>query len=136
MSTHSNIIVHRADGTWKRVYCQFDGYLEHHGPILLGHYGTQETAERLVQPGDMSHLDVRCDGAPGHSYDNPVKGQTVYYGRDRGEEDTEGQVGESYSSIAHDLENHVYVWDDGAWWTRSGDKFEKLADRVKEHGGG
>jgi len=85
MGTRSDIIVHRADGKWARVYCHWDGYLSHNGRILFDHYTSQKQAEKLVSHGDMSSLAPRCSKPKGHSFDKPVKGFTVYYGRDRGE---------------------------------------------------
>lgn len=107
MSTRSDIIVQRADGSWKRIYCHFDGYLEGVGATLAAHYATQERADALVAPGDLSVLDVECCGAPGHSYANQVDGQSVYYGRDRGEKDTEG----------HDGPGLAEVWPPAESWT-------------------
>lgn len=56
MGTRSDIIVRRTDGSWKRIYCHWDGYLEHNGKILFEHYNSQELAEALVAPGDLSSL--------------------------------------------------------------------------------
>lgn len=95
MSTRSDIIVHRADGKWARVYCHFDGYLEGVGQTLFEHYNDQGKAEALIEPGDMSSLSEKCDKPEGHSYESGVDGYTVYYGRDRGETGTETQVFDS-----------------------------------------
>lgn len=113
MSTRSDIIVERGDGTWKRVYCHFDGYLEGVGATLFAHYNSQERAEALVEPGDMSILAAKCTKPAGHSYETPVVGYTVYYGRDRGES-------EAIGTVAPDLEGawpkkdswteYTYVW--------------------------
>ena len=117
MGTRSNIIVKRADGKFISVYCHWDGYPEHHGPILTQHYASQERAEELVSHGDMSSLDERCDKPEGHSYDSPVDGCTVYYGRDRGEIGTEADTFDTLEA-AWPVETgaeFVYVWADGAW---------------------
>ena len=103
MGTRSNIIVEREDGKWCRIYSHWDGYPSHHGPLLLNHYNRQARAKSLVSYGDLSSLDRHNNKPPGHSYDTPVKGHTVYCGRDRGEEGTEGLIGESLAA----------VWPDG-----------------------
>lgn len=73
MGTRSDIIVHLADGTWKRIYCHWDGYLSHNGRILFESYNTQKKAEALVAPGDLSSLDDKCTKPKGHSYENRKK---------------------------------------------------------------
>lgn len=113
MSTRSDLIVERADGTFAYVTCHFDGYLEGVGQTLHDHYGTQALAEAVVAPGDLSCLYERCDAPPGHSYATPAEGCSIYYGRDRGEEGTEAVVGRTLLSViwdaSGDTEYH-YVW--------------------------
>jgi hypothetical protein len=81
MGTRSTISIENEDGTCTGVYCHWDGYLSHHGPILLGAYDTAEKVRALIAPGDMSVLDW----SPGeeHDFNNPPEGQCNYYGRDR-----------------------------------------------------
>lgn len=121
MSTRSDIIVEHNDGTWKRIYCHFDGYPDHHGPILTEHYSSQELAEALVAPGDMSSLDDKCDRPDGHSYERPVAGYCVYYRRDRGEMEAVGFVAATLDEAWPPKETwteFVYVWskEAGAWF--------------------
>lgn len=99
MATRSDIIVHRADGTWKRVYCHWDGYLSNNGKILINHYATQALADAVVEPGDISSLDIECIKPAGHSYDKKAPGCTVYYNRDRGEDGALGTVGQSLAAV-------------------------------------
>lgn len=116
MGTRSDIIVHRKDGKYARVYCHWDGYLSHNGQILFEHYGTQAKAEKLVEPGDISSLAPSCNKPKGHTYDNAVKGYTVYYGRDRGEEGTEARVGNTLKDVSGDWNEYTYLFDKGQWW--------------------
>ncbi len=121
MGTRSDIIVKRTDGTWARVYCHWDGYLEHNGKTLAEHYNSQALAEALVEHGDMSSLYEKCDKPDGHSYDNPIKDHTVYYHRDRGEpwEHTQPRIGESLAAVwppSDTWTEFTYVWDGKAWW--------------------
>ena len=125
MGTRSDIIVAKGDGTFKRVYCHWDGYIEGVGATLQEHYNSQERAEALVALGDMSSLSEHCDGAPGHHFDSPVKGQTVYYGRDRGETDCDGHVGDMLLAVWppwHTWTEFTYVWQDGRWWVADADE--------------
>ena len=118
MATRSNIIVKRADGTYKSVYVHFDGYPSARAPLLLDHYNTQELAEKLVEPGDISVLAESCELVPGHSFDTRAPGLTVYYGRDRGETGCEGQVGATLDEVwpgEDSWSEWVYLWEDGGW---------------------
>jgi hypothetical protein len=113
MGTRSNIIVQHQDGTWKRVYVHWDGYISGVGAILFEHYNSQERAEAVVAPGDMSSLYENCDKPEGHSYDTKVPGYTVYYGRDRGETDVDGTIGDSLSAVWPDDDTgaeFIYVY--------------------------
>ena len=57
MSTRSLIGYQKEDGSITFAYCHFDGYPEHHMPILTEHYNTREKAIELVSKGGMSFLD-------------------------------------------------------------------------------
>jgi len=86
MATTSSISVFNPEtNLWHSVYCHFDGYLSHNGKILFEHYTTLASALKLVSEGDMSVLAPSCDKPDGHTFDDPVKGYCIYYGRDRGE---------------------------------------------------
>lgn len=105
MGTRSNIIVQSADGTrYRRIYVHWDGYIEGVGRTLFDHYNSQDRADSLVALGDISSLDERNDGAPGHDFESRVEGQTVYYGRDRGEDGVEPQDFAKLGGTADDEE--------------------------------
>jgi hypothetical protein len=119
MGTRSDVIVQCNDGKFRRIYCHWDGYLSNNGVILQEHYTTQELAEALVGPGDMSSLGPMCDKPVGHSYDNKMPGYTVYYGRDRGEDDVDAKVYDTLEaaiSASGGLNEYTYVWKDGGWY--------------------
>ena len=115
MATRSNISV-KVGNEYRTVYCHFDGYLSGVGKTLLNHYNSQELAEELVKEGNMSCLDKKCSCPDGHSFGNRIKGYTVYYGRDRGEEGTEYKVSEERPKIT---EEYLYVFEDGKWFVSS-----------------
>jgi len=107
MSTRSVIGLERPDGSIKCVYCHFDGYPAHHGPILLLAYPTADKVEALLEGGDISILgDV-----PGlvQDFRQPQPGWTLYYGRDREEEGTEARVR---------VESPVYAQSCRPQWSR------------------
>jgi len=118
MATRSDIIVELPDSRYKRVYAHWDGYLKGNGKTLIQHYNSAERARELVEPGDISSLEERCDKPAGHTFDKAVAGCTTYYGRDRGETGCEGTI---YNSLAEAMteaspEEYRYVWTRGSWW--------------------
>jgi hypothetical protein len=121
MATRSTISVLRNDGTVHSAYAHWDGYLSHNGKILVENYTTQEAVEQLIAGGNISVLGERCDGAPGHSYNNPAPGQTVYYGRDRGETDQEqARFPDQAAYQAATGEEYNYLFANGAWYYARG----------------
>ena len=118
MSTRSVIGLERPDGSIKCVYCHFDGYPSHHGPILLLGYPTADKVEALLGGGDISILGM----VPGlvQDFRRPQPGWTLYYGRDRGEEGTEARVRWSRQSMlnlaAHSGVDGAFLLDkEGNW---------------------
>ncbi len=153
MGTRSDIIVHRADGTWKRIYCHWDGYLSHNGRILHEHYTTQEKCEALVAPGDLSSLGEEIGVK--HPFDGPslfvgraakknpkyeaykkkYGNMCKYYGRDRGETDVDSTVGDSLQAVWPEEDTwteFTYVWDDGKWWVASADEGSQALKPLKD----
>lgn len=125
MGTRSDIIVQRTDGKFHRVYCHWDGYLSHNGRILFDHYTSQEQAEALVALGDMSILAPLHTRPKGHTFDKPVKGYCVFYGRDRKEKDVAGTVAETLAGCwppEDTWTEFTYVWQDGQWWVGDPDE--------------
>jgi hypothetical protein len=120
MATRSIIGIKNADGAFLTVYCHFDGYLTHHGPILEGYYNSEKKVRELLSYGDMSSLEMKIspDG-DNHSYDNPEPNVCVFYGRDRGESNMDAVV----SVNEHELNERVgswycYIFDNGEWLFR------------------
>lgn len=119
MSTRSDIIVQRTDGKFARIYCHWDGYLEHNGAILQEHYNSQARAEELVKEGDLSSLQPKCSKPKGHSFDKPVKGFCIYYGRDRGEKNVETKIFDSLAAAwppEDTWTEFTYVWAKDYGW--------------------
>lgn len=95
MSTRSYICKENEDGTYTGIYCHSDGYLTYNGAMLLDHYSSRERVEKLIGLGDLSILMPKIDPNPSkpHSfdYDKRQEDVCVFYGRDRGEDDTEAR---------------------------------------------
>ena len=120
MSTHCSVGVNvKNSGLYRVAYCQYDGYPEGVGKMLLEHYNSQDLAEKLTMLGDMSCLYESFERPEGHTFDSPVKGHCVFYHRDRGEswDRTAPIEGTDYKDIIADLEiEHDYLFDDGQWY--------------------
>lgn len=136
MGTRSSITAKFADGSFKSIYCHWDGYLSHNGKLLLNHYSTQERVEALITPGDISSLAASCDKPDGHSYNNRVDGYTVYYGRDRGEDGVEPRCGSSAEEAAkNNDQEYNYRWNGEQWFVSgwfSGEREMPLAEAVEK----
>lgn len=110
MGTSANINVKVGD----KYHCtrvNYDGYPEGVGKTLYEYYSSQELAEKLVSFGELSSLDKSCEQPLGHSYDTPVRGYSIYYGRDRGETGTEFEIHDE----PVDNEGICYVWNGSEW---------------------
>jgi hypothetical protein len=115
MSTRSLINVKCNDGSVRSIYVHFDGY--GHLKTLHKHYNSQELAEQLVSLGDLFSLDASAGPPPkGHSFDHPLDGYCVAYGRDRGEKKTEASVFDDLESARKQDrgQDYIYEWD-GSW---------------------
>jgi hypothetical protein len=107
----------------KSVYCHWDGYLEHNGAILQGHYYDSAKANHLVALGDLSSL--RPEIGEKHHFGDKVDCCT-FYGRDRGEKNTEFQVAHTFEEFLEQAGNcmaeYYYIMKDGVWYV--GDTYE------------
>lgn len=124
MATYSSITVKMIDGSYKSIYCHFDGYIRQVGRILFEHYNTQEKVEALIALGNLSTLAASPECPEGHSFDNRVEGYCVAYGRDRGERQQHASTGPSvYASLLNGVgvQTYNYIWEDGNWRVYSGD---------------
>ena len=134
MGTRSRIGVMHG-GVVKSVYCHWDGYLDNNGRILLEHYDSAK-ANHLVALGDISSLDnevVIPEGVE-HSYENPARGITVFYGRDRGETDVSWAVDHDFESFMQRVNDcgaeYYYIMRDGEWYCGDSYKRTEISGRL------
>ena len=126
MGTRSRIAVMHGE-VCKSVYCHWDGYLDFNGRLLLEHYDSSK-ANQLVALGDMSSLRAEIGEQHAFSkFDTPDIETRVhndewctFYGRDRGETDTEWKVAHTFNEFFEQVENcggeWYYVMRDGEWY--------------------
>lgn len=111
------------EGKIRAVYCHWDGYPEHVGRLLFAHYNDVESANKIIALGDISSLYESCECPEGHTFQNPVKGYTVAYGRDRGETGVEAREHYSWQGLLTAGKkagvDFVYLLKDGKWYVQS-----------------
>ena len=118
MGTRSKIAIEDQDGKVRSIYCHWDGYPSHHGPILLEHYTTQEKVESLIELGAISSLAQETEIPEGvdHSFDNPAKGIVVAYHRDRDEDLAIESHSNVEAFVKSDVEQYGYVFTAAGEW--------------------
>lgn len=120
MATRSTIAVEHADGTISSIYCHWDGYLSNNGSILFNKYDTLEEVEALLKNGNLSILGIRIDPIGPHSFDEPEKGTSVYYGRDRNDKNQEPKKYSDFDFYRFDcfFQDYNYLFKNGEWYVR------------------
>jgi hypothetical protein len=134
MATRSTITAKLSNGTWKSVYCHFDGHINRNGLILFACYNTQERVDALLEHGNMSQLGRRCDKPEGHTYAKPADGCTVYYGRDRGDLCENGWTDATEAEARRDTEEYNYTWDGQRWTVAVESEIVPLVDALVAKG--
>ena len=127
MGTRSRIGVMHGNNV-KSIYCHWDGYIEHNGRILQNHYDSAK-ANHLVAMGDMSKLQAEIGeqhafskfDIPGIEVQVHNENWCTFYGRDRGEKDTEWKVATTFDEFLEQCDlcgaEYYYIMKDGVWYT-------------------
>lgn len=122
MGTRSTIAIMQKDGSIQSIYAHWDGYLSGNGLTLFEHYQDIKKVKKLISLGSLSSLYEEVSPPKGvkHTFDTPIKGVTVFYGRDRGEDGVEPS---SFTDLADYLSNgdfqgydYIYKVGDKAWF--------------------
>jgi hypothetical protein len=118
--------VQRENGTIEAIYCHWDGYMSHHGPILLSAYNGPRKIEALIRQGDLSSLGSKLirdsGGMPSADACTNVNG----YGD--GDADYSAKV---YANL-DDLRarqpwcEYFYIYGSGRWWVTTCDETDHL----------
>jgi hypothetical protein len=132
MGTRSRIGVMHGDKV-KSIYCHWDGYLGYNGQVLQEFYDSAK-ANNLVALGDLSRL--RSEIGEKHAFskfDLPAEeveafetlteNWCTFYGRDRGEKDTEFQVDHTFAEFLERVDGccaeYYYIMENGQWYCGS-----------------
>lgn len=128
MGTRSMIARAEADGSFRAIYCHWDGYPAHNGRLLLNHYSDPDRVGALLELGNLSSLAEeigeqhpfdRPDGLDREAYDARWGKMTTAFGRDRGEKDQQAQSLPSFRDLSRMARGccaeWLYVWLDERW---------------------
>ncbi len=101
--------------TIKYIYVHWDGSPKKRLPILTENYTTADKVNALIDLGNLSQLEPSIEKPDGHTYDTPVDGYTIAYGRDRGETGTKAQTAyynpDKKMYLGMDKSEYVYLFD-------------------------
>ena len=133
MATRSRIAIEDEKGKVRSIYSHWDGYPSHHGPILLEHFQDPTKVKNLIDLGNISSLAPEISAPEGHSFENQIKGFTVFYGRDRGEEKQEAKTHlDRNSFLRSDVQEYGYLFtNEGKWLFVNGHKDAYTRDFIE-----
>ena len=132
MATRSTIALEYADGTVDQIYCHWDGYLDCNGIILHKNWQDPFKVQRLMDLGNLSSLGD--DIGDQHDF-NESTDDCTFYGRDRGEENTEARRFESYEDYRANAQSEEYNYilrRDGNWYVEFYGEFDGLLSEALE----
>jgi hypothetical protein len=126
-ATRSTVAVEDKKGRISGTYIHSDGYVDGVGATLKKNYSKADKVNRLLNLGEfgISSLGKSIEGGDGHSFADPKKGETVFYGRDRGEDnDMTSQFKDRETFASNHAEEFAYLYSvkDKKWYyTTDGD---------------
>lgn len=136
MGTRSTITAYLSDGTYRTVYCHWDGYPKYPGVgwMVQQHYNSQELAEKVTSLGALSSVGDSWRPPPEYKGKNPyAKKHTVAYHRDYGEtwDSCKPGLGPTYEAAVAaarmGVQEYNYLWNGSAWQLISDDPAEAIA---------
>ncbi len=120
--------VEMPNGQIVSTYGHWDGYPSYTGQLLKRYYsGGAGKVRDLIKLGKngISTLDKSMKGGKGHSFNNPLPGETIFYGRDRGDKQRSMRKWRNRDSIKYNMgEEFAYIWSvkDRKWYVNDTDK--------------
>ena len=135
MATRSRIAIENENGTVSSVYSHWDGYPSNNGRILMENYKDRDKVQKLIDLGSLSSLaqEVEIPEGVTHSFTSPSKGITVFYGRDRGEDNVEAKEhADRKAFLRSDVEEYGYLLTiEGEWLMVDGHKNASTRDYIE-----
>ena len=122
--TRWSVGIETPGGKIASTYGHWDGYPEHAGKMLKKYYSNSGKVKQLLKLGKqgISSIEKSMKGGKDHSFDNPKKGETVFYGRDRGEKDNFSNTWKNRDVVKFNSgEEYFYIWNvkDKKWYYKS-----------------
>jgi hypothetical protein len=120
MGTRSAIGYKTPEGKIRAKYSHYDGYPAYTGAILNEHYQEARKIAQMVELGDQSFIAPNVFPTNNtHSFETPQEDVIVFYGRDRGEPQTDAQdfddVQEFVNYWADSGCEYMYLHTPGGW---------------------
>jgi len=120
-ATRSTVAIEDKSGKVSGTYIHSDGYVDGVGNTLKKNFNKADKVSSLLDLGQygISSLDKSIKGGDDHSFDNQKKGETVFYGRDRGEEnDMTSDFKDRDAFLASHTEEFAYLYSvkDKKWY--------------------
>lgn len=134
MSTRSTIAIQAPNGTIRKVYCHFDGYISNNGMILSKHINTYDKWTALVHGGDLSGFErFTAD-------DNTIHYTPRHYKDMEGRGNEEPMFPETYAnldawkaSIDHLFHEYNYIMlNNGSAWVIEGNYKKPEKAKLKQ----
>ena len=112
--TRWGVGIEDSSGRIVSTYGHYDGYPKHTGKLLKRIYNSPSKVKQLLKLGKqgISYLDKSIKGGKDHSFEKPKKGETIFYGRDRGEKGSATSKWKSRDAIKfHSGEEYFYIYN-------------------------
>ena len=116
--------IEEPSGKITSTYGHYDGYPEHAGKMLKKYYKNPVVVKNLMKLGKsgISSIGAKIKGSKDHSFDNPEKDVTVFYGRDRGEKGNSTSKWKNRDAVKFNSgEEYAYIYStkDKKWYYKS-----------------
>ena len=116
--------IEQPNGKILSTYGHYDGYPEWAGKHLKKYYNNPAKAKELLKLGrsGISSIGKKIKGSKNHSFDNPEKDTTIFYGRDRGEKTNYTSNWKDRDSVKFNSgEEYAYIYNlkDKKWYYKS-----------------
>lgn len=120
MSTRSTIAIENANGTIKKVYCHFDGYISHNGKILAEQYSNPADWRGLCYGKDIRGFDMNDGIATPQRYER---------------EEDEPMFPDEYPDYASYVASIDHLFHEFNYLMRKDGEMEVIVGDWRRHGG-
>ena len=112
--TRWGVGIEQPNGKILSTYGHWDGYPSWAGKHFKRYYSNTGKVKKLLQLGKqgISSIEKSMKGGKDHSFDKPKKGETVFYGRDRGEKGNSTSNWKDRDAVKFNSgEEYFYIWN-------------------------